>query len=54
MDTNLVKIDLDNIIFNYNSPKLENELSNGLEEVFFRKRGIKCHKTCEEQQISWK
>lgn len=54
MDTNLVKIDLDNIIFNYNSPKLENELSNGLEEVFFRKRGIKCHKTYEEQQISWK
>lgn len=31
VDTNLVKIDLDNIILNFN---LENELSNGLEEVF--------------------
>ena len=37
VDTNLVKIDLDNIISNYNSPKLEKELSNGLEEAFLEK-----------------
>lgn len=31
-DTSLVKIDLNNIIYNYNSPKLENEQSNGLDK----------------------
>lgn len=51
--TNLVKIDLNNIIYNYNSPKLENEFSCiKLTPLCIRKRKDKTWRTLHKNFAS--